>query len=46
MSKLTLDGVDVMGERLAEEVGSFVRAVVLPYILKLTKSFYFSDKKH
>lgn len=23
MSKLTLDGVDVMGERLAEEVGFF-----------------------
>lgn len=25
VSKLTLDGVDVMGERLAEEVGSIVR---------------------
>lgn len=44
MSKLTLDGVDVMGERLVEEVGSIVRAVVLPDIMKLTKSFYFSDK--
>lgn len=44
MSNKTLDGVDVMGERLAEEVGSIVRAVVLPDIMKLSKSFYLSDK--
>lgn len=43
MSKKTLDGVDVMGERLAEEVGSIVGAVILPDIMKLSKSFYFSD---
>jgi hypothetical protein len=42
---LTLDGVDVMGERLEKEVGSHRFATVLPDILKLTKSVCFADKK-
>lgn len=32
VSKLTLDGVDVMGERLAEEVGFSFKILESPYI--------------
>jgi hypothetical protein len=42
MHKLTLDGVDVMGERLAQEVSSFIMVVAcfLTMCYALLCSFY------